>query len=133
MRTARWLRVLFVVGLVPLALAAVLLNSGPGGTPEPRAQQAGVLPGLPDQAERLLNPLNLIAQAPNGQRGPGGGPPDSPGQGEPPVLLDRPEPADERPVPDHYVVVLRDDVPIPQQVANEHAQQHGLAVSHVYQ
>ena len=40
---------------------------------------------------------------------------------------------DSQSVPDHYIVVLKDEVVDPQQVANEMAQQHGLAVSRVYQ
>ena len=36
-------------------------------------------------------------------------------------------------IPDHYIVVLRDDVPSARQVANEHARQHAAAVSYVYE
>src|SRR5688500_13175723 len=36
-------------------------------------------------------------------------------------------------VPDNYIVVLRDDVSDPRQVASELAQQYGLVVSHVYE
>jgi hypothetical protein len=38
-----------------------------------------------------------------------------------------------QPVPDRYVVVLRDDVLDPRRVASAMAQQYGLAVSHVYE
>ena len=36
-------------------------------------------------------------------------------------------------IPDHYIVVLREGVRDPRSVANEHAQRHGAAVSHVYE
>jgi subtilisin len=83
----------------------------------------------------LFQTIAGVGAAPEAQRGPGAGsgPPDSQAQHEPPVLADRPEPRDSRPVPDHYIVVLRDDVANPQQVANEHAQQHAASVSHIYQ
>ncbi|MER3419719.1 MAG: peptidase S8 [Chloroflexota bacterium] len=36
-------------------------------------------------------------------------------------------------VPDHYIVVLRNDVPSARQVADEHARRHAAAVSHIYE
>lgn len=36
-------------------------------------------------------------------------------------------------IPDHYIVVLKGTVASPQQVANEHAQQHAVTVSFVYE
>ncbi len=36
-------------------------------------------------------------------------------------------------VPDHYIVVLKDEVPSARQVADEHARQHAAAVSYVYE
>src|SRR5688572_29408934 len=36
-------------------------------------------------------------------------------------------------IPDHYIVVFRDTVPRPQEVADEHAQRHLVSISHVYQ
>src|SRR5687767_7607883 len=36
-------------------------------------------------------------------------------------------------IPDNYIVVLRDDVNRPQNVADEHAQQHAAVVSQVYE
>src|SRR5215213_3872881 len=36
-------------------------------------------------------------------------------------------------LPDRYIVVLKDNVPGAQPVANEHARQHAAEVSHVYE